>query len=130
MPVKSLNSSVFKWPGQAEVIEAVRRWVIEAAAQHPELMRLGYFGSCARDDWGVGSDLDLVAVVAHSDAPFEERARRWDLLSLPVPADLLVYTQAEWERMEAAGSRFARMLKEETVWVYPAAESVQPPQAG
>jgi predicted nucleotidyltransferase len=56
----------------------------------PELRALGYFGSYARGDWGVGSDLDIVAVVATTDVPFDRRALHWDLSTLPVPVDLLV----------------------------------------
>ena len=74
MPVRSLNSPVLVWPKRAEVEELLRRWVGTEAEQHPGLMRLGCFGSFGRDDWGVGSDLDLVAVIRSSDKPFERQA--------------------------------------------------------
>ncbi len=117
MPVRSSNSSVFRWPDRETVDAAVRAWAREEAARRPELLRLGYFGSYARGDWGPGSDLDLVAVVRESDLPFERRAAAWDVLSLPVHADLLVYTVREWEALQARGGRFARVLADETVWV-------------
>ena len=63
MPVKSLNSSVLRWPSHEEVVAAVKQWVREEARRRPELLELGYFGSYARGDWAVGSDLDLVAIV-------------------------------------------------------------------
>jgi hypothetical protein len=84
----------------------------------PDLLRLGYFGSYARGDWGVGSDLDLVAVVASSRRPFHERGRDWDLTSLPVPAEILVYTEAEWQDVVARGDRFADVLSTQVVWIY------------
>lgn len=37
---------------------------------------------------------------------------------LPVGLDLLVYTLEEWTRMISRRTRFARMLRSETVWVY------------
>src|SRR5438132_2078201 len=77
MPVRSLNSSVLVWPNRAQVDEAVRRWARASGALHPGVRRLGYFGSYARGDWGVGSDLDLVAVVDESDEPCERRALSW-----------------------------------------------------
>jgi predicted nucleotidyltransferase len=80
-------------------------------------VRLGYFGSYANGTWGVGSDLDLVAVVESSAEPFHRRALSWDLLTLPVPAELLVYTRDEWDRMQAEGARFAATLARETVWI-------------
>ena len=119
MPVRSLNSPVLTWPDAVQVVKAVRAWSIDAARQHPELIRLGYLGSYARGDWGVGSDLDLVAVVQHSSEPFERRSLAWDVDTLPVPAELLVYTQEEWERLQAEGGRFARTLACETIWLYP-----------
>ncbi|MCI0421001.1 MAG: nucleotidyltransferase domain-containing protein, partial [Acidobacteria bacterium] len=85
MPVRSLTSFVFTWPDRQAVDSAARFWALQQATLHPELCRLGYFGSYARDEWGVGSDLDLLAVVSHSSEPFERRAPGWDLLSLPVP---------------------------------------------
>lgn len=117
MPVRSLHSSVLKWPDRVQVDDAARAWAIDAARHHPELLRVGYFGSYARGDWGVGSDLDLVAVVQEAQEPFERRALSWDLSGLPIPAELLVYTVREWERMQAQGGRFARTLQREAVWI-------------
>jgi predicted nucleotidyltransferase len=104
------------------VERALRRWIDAEASQHPGLRRLGYFGSYARGDWGVGSDLDLVAIVDRADLPFHERGREWALETLPVPAEILVYTEDEWERLHAAGGRFAQMLAKETIWIYPPRE--------
>ena len=118
MPVRSLTSSVLRWPDRAAVDAAARAWAAAETPRHPGLVCLGYFGSYARGDSGVGSDLDLVAVVEASNEPFERRALCWDLDPLPVPADLLVYTREEWERMASGGGRFARTLAAETIWVY------------
>jgi predicted nucleotidyltransferase len=95
----------------------VREWARAEAARHPSLIRLGYFGSYARGSWGVGSDLDLVAVVTESDEPFERRGNGWRTELLPVPAEILVYTAAEWDQLLARGGRFARTLEAETVWL-------------
>lgn len=121
MPVRSLNSSVVVWPDRARVDREVRLWAQQIAKDQPTLQRLGYFGSYARGDWGVGSDLDLVAIVASTDQPFERRSLEWDLNSLPVPAEILVYTEREWHALRATTSRFAEMLAREVVWVFPPA---------
>jgi len=119
MPGRSLSSPVLEWPDRESVGRAARAWAAEEARRHPELVRLGVFGSWARGDWGVGSDLDLIAVVRDSDLPFHERAREWAYERLPVPADLLIYTEAEWRRLAAEGTRFARVLREEVRWIWP-----------
>jgi len=117
MPVRSLNSSVLRWPDRDTVDRAVRVWARKLSETWPQLERLGYFGSYARGDWGVASDLDLVAVVRESDAPFERRSPA-GLEALPVPAQILVYTEPEWRRLHEADTAFARTLARETVWVY------------
>jgi predicted nucleotidyltransferase len=113
-----LNSSVLAWPDREVVDRAVRQWARQAAKAHPEILRIGYFGSYARGDWGVGSDLDLILIVDRVAGPFERRNLGFELTGLPVPADTLVYTQAEWEKM--AGTRFGRTVRAEAVWVGPA----------
>ncbi|SHI78562.1 nucleotidyltransferase domain-containing protein [Desulfofundulus thermosubterraneus] len=62
MPVKSLSSSVLKWPYVRLVDRAVRRWAAEMVEKRKDIRHIGYFGSYARGDWGVGSDVYLVAV--------------------------------------------------------------------
>lgn len=118
MPVRSLNSSVFKWADRSEVDRSVRGRAQEAVTSREGIIKLGYFGSYARGDWGVGSDLDLVVIVDHATEPFERPSLTWDLSPLPVPSELLVYTSTEWKLLQKKGGRFARTLEQETVWVY------------
>mgnify|MGYP000456862637 FL=1 len=61
MPVRSLGSSVLRWPSREEVEEALKAWL----SRHPipGLLAAGYFGSYARGEAGVGSDLDLLLLV-------------------------------------------------------------------
>jgi predicted nucleotidyltransferase len=89
----------------------------EAIKYARSIIELGYFGSYARGDWGVGSDLDLIVIVESSSEPMERRATEWDTTDLPVPADLLVYTEDEWQKMRSQG-RFGRTVMREAVWVY------------
>ena len=118
MPVRSLNSSVIRWPDAATVARALRAWAEETARLRPELRRVGYFGSLARGNWGVGSDVDVIIVVRIAGAPFFRRAAEWDLTRLPVPADVLVFTEEEWRAMRDAGRRMSR---EPIEWIFVAA---------
>ena len=117
MPVRLLNSSVLKWPNAPSVDQAVRRWANRIARERKQIRRIGYFGSYARGDWGVGSDLDLIVIVDDSEQPFERRASDWDTTELPVPVDLLVYTLKEWDSL-GQQKRFHQTLVNEAVWIY------------
>ena len=117
MPVRSLTSSVFKWPERERIDKAFCAWAAVEAGRKPGLLRLGYFGSYARGDWGVGSDLDVIAVVRESAEPFERRSISWDLSGLPVPAEILIYTEEEWERLQGEGGLFVSTINRDVVWV-------------
>lgn len=99
MPVRSSRTAVLRWPDRVAVDSAVRAWGREVLGAGRGVEAVGYYGSYARGDWGVGSDVDLVVVVGDSAEPFERRAVAWDATALPVPADLVVYTRAEWRRL-------------------------------
>ncbi len=116
MPVRSLTSSVFKWPDAGTVEAAVRRWAAKVAREHPEVVKIGYFGSYARGDWGVGSDVDLIIIVRESDKPFELRGSDWDTMEIPVPTDVLVYTGEEWQKLFGQNRSMVR-LGEEIIWL-------------
>jgi predicted nucleotidyltransferase len=101
------------------VDRAVRDWAERITDER--VLRVGYFGSYARGDAGVGSDVDLVVIVESSAEPFERRSLAFDAGSLPVPADVLVYTSAEWDRMSRS-SGLPRTVAGEVVWVRPSPE--------
>ena len=118
MPVRSLSSSVLKWPDAGVVKAAVRAWSADLLRNRPEVVRVGFFGSYARGEWGVGSDVDLLVIVSEATGDFARRGIRYDATALPVPADVLVYTTEEWTRVSREGmARAAR----EVVWA-PAVE--------
>lgn len=114
MPVRSLTSSVFKWPDKKTVDDAVRRWTKKVLQQRPDVVKVGYFGSYARGDWGVGSDLDLIIILKSSEMTFDLRASEWDTGDIPVPTDVLVYTQDEWQQSPRF---FPQKLMAEIVWL-------------
>lgn len=115
MPVKSLSSAVLRWPSREEVEGALQAWMVRHPI--PGLLALGYFGSYARGDYGVGSDLDLLLVVQSSSLPSWQRALTLPLEELPVPAEALVYTLAEWQALPERSPRFAETLRREVRWL-------------
>lgn len=117
MPVTSSTSSIKRWPSAEAVVSAAHAWAREAAEQRQDLVALGYFGSYARGEAGFGSDLDLIAVVRTDNRLSMERSRDWRTETLPVPADLLVFTVREWKRLESEGGRFGQTLRAEAQWL-------------
>lgn len=118
MPVRSSSSSVLKWPDAGRVDAAVRRWAKKTAESRKNIIRIGYFGSYARGDWSVGSDLDIVMIITTSKTPFVRRAAKWDATELPVPADLLVYTEAEWSKLAEDGGQTFKTIEREARWLF------------
>lgn len=116
MPVRSSSSSVLKWPRRSEVLGSLRTWAEGMRESRGDLIRAGYFGSLRRGDWGVGSDVDLVVVLETSDSPPIERPLEFDLSSIPVGADLLVYTKDEWNALLDRDDRFAEEMRN-VVWL-------------
>jgi len=100
------------------VIRAVEAWARRIVQQRPEAVRIGYFGSYARGDASVGSDLDLLIVVRDAPERIEHRTIGWETTTLPVPVDLLVYTEQEMEHLRSS-PRFRRVLEREIVWIHP-----------
>jgi hypothetical protein len=117
MPIRSLDSSVLRWPDRDAVDRAVRTWADDVARDDPHVRRIGYFGSYARGNWGVGSDVDVVVIVDESSEAFERRPIGFDTHRLPVPADLFVYTIDEWGRMTRRAGLPATVASD-VVWVF------------
>jgi len=117
MPTRLLSSSVLKWPDAETVHTKVIQWADQLAKMRDDIIRIGYFGSYATNNWGVGSDLDIIIIVKDSDKPFQKRSVDWDTTELPVSADVLTYTKEEWENLDKQ-SRFYKTLSTEVVWLY------------
>ncbi|MHB8069998.1 MAG: nucleotidyltransferase domain-containing protein [Desulfobaccales bacterium] len=114
--MRSLTSPVLKWPEPKKIIQALKHWVEKLVKTRSDIVRIGYFGSYARGNWGVGSDLDLIIIVSHADIPFEMRPSQFDTLELLVPVDILIYTLEEWQMNHT--KKFFQTLENEAVWVY------------
>lgn len=119
MPVRSLNSSVMKWPSKKEVEKSLNEWSKRLNKERDDLTKIGYFGSYAKENWGVGSDLDLIIILEKSEKPFERRGIDFDTSPIPVPTELLVYTRKEWRNMQVEKNEFYCSVFEEIIWINP-----------
>jgi uncharacterized protein len=116
MPVRSLSSSVMRWPEPEAVLTAARHWAERLAHADSSVVAVGCFGSYARGDAAMGSDLDLLAIVAASSAP--HRTGAWSVEQLPTPTDLLVYTVDQWRELSVNSPRFYDTLCGEARWLW------------
>jgi len=115
MPVRSLNSAVLRWPRREEVLDAARRWAAQLRQRDPAVRYVFAVGSYARGDWGVGSDLDVIVILGETNLTPVERYARYYPDGVPVPADVWVYTQAEWAALHERSPLLAQRLEREAV---------------
>jgi len=112
-----LTSSILKWPSSEQVKKFVEQWAHNIKKERADVVKVGYFGSYARGDAGVGSDLDLIIILKESKLPLTKRALEWDLTKFPVPCDLLVYTEAEFKQLKQSQPHFFHTITKEAVWL-------------
>jgi predicted nucleotidyltransferase len=111
MPVRSLSSPVLKWPSRETVLSAARQWARALRGRDARVLQVGCFGSYARGEAGVGSDLDLVVVMREGEA-----RDTFDVSRLPVPADVVVFEAGRWIDLSSEPTGIARTIAREAVW--------------
>jgi len=115
MPVRSLNSAVLRWPTRDETLRAARRWAAELHRTDANVLRVLCIGSCARGDYAVGSDIDLIVVVRVAPDSIVDRRRLYEPKGLPVPEDLWVYTVGEFESLAATSPSWFKRIRMEAL---------------
>ena len=112
MPVRSLDTPILKWPSREEVLAAAAAWARELSARDRRVRAVGVFGSYARGDAGVGSDLDLVVLVRDgAGAPL------FDVSGLPVPAETVVFEETPWRHASREATGIARTIAADVRWL-------------
>ena len=102
--------------------EEVRRRIREYAAG-AGVARAMVFGSFARGDADVVSDVDVI-LIEPTSRPFIERGlAHLPLFRMGLGVDLLVYTPEEYERLKADGHPLIERAEREGITVYARSES-------
>jgi hypothetical protein len=79
---------IFKAIERDQVLCELRAWAAEQRAVHPQVRKLGLFGSYATGRYAPGSDIDPLVIVAESDEPrWFMRGTAFDIAGLSVGAD-------------------------------------------
>lgn len=85
---------------------------------HPEVVRVGYFGSYARGDYVPGSDFDVLIEVIGSVQPRPaDRAAAYQPDDFPLGMEVFVYTTEELTQMRNAGTGFIKAIDREITWL-------------
>jgi predicted nucleotidyltransferase len=108
---------IFKAIERDQVLRELGAWAAEQRSVHPQVRKLGLFGSYATGRYAPGSDIDLLVIVAESDEPrWFMRGSAFETTELSVGADLFVYTEAEAARLTESSAWFRHILQE-VVWL-------------
>lgn len=118
MPVRLLNSVVLKWPDKQKVLYEAKLWATSTGLEDDNIVRIFCFGSICTGLWGVGSDLDILIVLKQTPVPFITRASLYETSAISVPADILVYTQAEITDLSRKKSRFIDEIQKYAILLY------------
>jgi len=87
---------------------------------HPEIVRIGYFGSYAAGTYAPGSDLDVfIEVMTNPHRRRADRAAAFLPDDFPVPVEIFVYTSEEWERLRRESSSFQEVVEKTSRWLTP-----------
>jgi hypothetical protein len=92
--------------------ELCRRLVVQGA------QRIYLYGSHARGEADDDSDVDLVVIQDSGLAFFPRLRQAWACVEPDWPAEILVYTPAEFDAMQRAGNAFAETVLEEGVLLH------------
>jgi predicted nucleotidyltransferase len=81
--------------------------------------RVWLFGSLARGDGGIDSDIDLLAIISESSVSRYQRAvaARRELADFNAPMDIVVMTHDEWENDLKAPCSLASTVKREGILI-------------
>ncbi len=97
-------------------LDAFRKGLNKAAGR--AVRRVAIFGSKARGDDNLNSDLDVLIIVKDEAAALKRELRRigYRLATTgEVVPSILVYTEGEWESRKRSGSLFRRAVERDAI---------------
>jgi hypothetical protein len=113
------NSAGPRFADRDEVLDLARKTARQTANQYPEVSEILLFGSFARGDYGLRSDLDLPIILQASNEAAPERINRFLTYAPLYPTDMLVYTDKELRARISGGDAFLARAVEESIQIWP-----------
>lgn len=114
---KSSNSVKVVFADKANVLRQLKHYAKSIKQMHPEVERVGYFGSYANDTYGPASDVDLLIILRRSDKRFLDRIPDYIPENMSVSCDVFPYTVEEIENMKQKENPWIRHILGEAVWL-------------
>lgn len=99
------------------VREELLQWARQLRVAHPEVLKVGLFGSYATDTYGPFSDADVVLVLSRSDRSFMNRIEKYMPEGLSVDVDIFPYTEGEIAGLQQKKNPWISRVLNEAVWL-------------
>lgn len=95
-----MSSVVIKSIDREMVDQAVREYARWIRTEHPEILRIIWFGSWVTGLPSPGSDVDLCLILSASDKRPRDRLPDYLRPGFPVGVDIFAYTQDEFVQLQ------------------------------
>jgi len=96
---RSLSSVVIKSADPGRINKAVMGYINKIRVEHPEIVKIIWFGSWINGLPTPGSDVDLCLILSSSDKPIRERITKYLPVGFPVGIELFPYTIDEFREL-------------------------------
>jgi predicted nucleotidyltransferase len=114
---KSSNFVKVVFADKANVCVKLKDYAKSIKRTHPEVERVGYFGSYTNDTYGPASDVDLLIILRSSSKRFLDRIPDYIPDNLSVACDCFPYTNEEIEKMKGDANPWICHVLKEVVWL-------------
>lgn len=114
---KSSNFVKVVFADKNKVLRQLKDYAKKLKRSHPQVEKVGFFGSYATDTFGPASDVDLLIILRKSDKPFLDRIPDFIPDNLSVSCDCFPYTNEEIETMKEDRNPWIRHILKEVVWL-------------
>ena len=99
-----------------KILRQVKQYSKNLKSNHPEVEKVGLFGSYVIDQYGPSSDVDLIIILKSSSKRFIDRIPDFIPNNMEVSCDCFPYTIDEINRMNNDGNPWILHVLEEAVW--------------
>lgn len=117
MPKRLLNSVKIKSVHRPIVVKKLTEWADQISRSNKDILRIGYFGSYARDDYTPSSDLDVLIVLKDSNTPPHKRLHDYSIKGFPIGCEFFVFTEEEIEQKGKNEGGWMHTILSEVKWI-------------